>query len=57
MTDIKTNAPEGATHYNPSGVKAIYYKIQDGRYRFYCSQHNLWYGSAYFLDDDNIKPL
>ena len=55
--EIKDRAPSGATHYNPKAKSAIYYKIENGRYKFYCRIHNLWYGSAYFLDDENIKPL
>lgn len=57
LEEIKRNKPDGATHYNPNGKSAIYYKVRNGAYAFYCAKHDLWYGSSYFLDDDNIKPL
>lgn len=52
---IKENKPCGATHYNPNGEKAVYYKIDNGELKFYVHKHDLWYGSCMKLDE--LKPL
>lgn len=57
IEEIRKNKPEGATHYNPNAKSAIYYKIVNGAYKVYHKKHNMWYGSGYYLGDNNIKPL
>lgn len=55
IDQIKKNAPEGATHWNPNNTKAIYYKVNNGKIKFWVEKHQLWYGSCVSIGE--IKPL
>lgn len=56
--EIRKNKPDGATHWNPNNAKAVYYKINDGKIKFWVDKHQLWYGSCVGMDESKIlKPL
>lgn len=56
IEEIRKNAPKLATHYNPEGVKAVYYYHDGKMVRVYNQKHDRWYGSM--LDSLSLlQPL
>ena len=53
MTDIKTNAPEGATHYLIYNNHVSYYKSKGRKLYFW----NSTYWAMTYRYDIDIKPL
>ena len=52
---IKSQAPQGATHYDIEGGKAVYYKVNNLGYTMRC-EGKMWY-VAYGVLIQNYKPL
>lgn len=54
-TQIKDQAPQGATHYDIEGGKVVYYKVNNLGYTMRC-EGKTWYVSYGSLIQ-NYKPL
>lgn len=53
--EIKRNSPDGATHYNPTGVWAIYYKCDNNGIYFWYDSYECWLVSL--IPREKLKPL
>jgi len=54
-TQIKSQAPQGATHYDIKGGKVAYYKVNNLGYTMRC-EDKMWY-VLYGALIQNYKPL
>ena len=58
IDEIRSNAPDGATHFRAGRYLTVYYKTGESGKLMYSGFHStMWRYTENTLDNKNIKPL